>query len=113
MRSPRRAGFPQDDDWPHPQADRIATVFPARAGAFDRLLHAPTPREVSAEYLALMRRIDELHLEHPFAGARMLRDFLRREGFQAGRKHIGTRISAHGDRSALSEAPYLSSTAGG
>ena len=33
-----------------------------------------TPREVSAEDLALMRRIDELHLEHPFAGARMLRD---------------------------------------
>ena len=34
------------------------------------------PRSVSAEDLALMRRIDELHLERPFAGARMLRDFL-------------------------------------
>ena len=49
-----------------------------------------TPSEVSAKDLALMRRIAELHLEHPFAGARMLRDLLRREGFQAGRKHIRT-----------------------
>ena len=30
--------------------------------------------------LKLMRRIDELHLELPFAGARMLRDLLRAEG---------------------------------
>ena len=34
------------------------------------------PRPVSPEDLALMRRIDELHLERPFAGSRMLRDFL-------------------------------------
>ena len=38
------------------------------------------PRPVSAEDLTLMRRIDELHLDYPFAGARMLRDLLRREG---------------------------------
>ena len=29
-------------------------------------------------------------LEHPFAGARMLRDMLQREGFDVGRKHVGT-----------------------
>ena len=40
--------------------------------------------------LKLMRRIDELHLELPFAGARMLRDLLRAEGFTAGRKHMTT-----------------------
>ena len=40
--------------------------------------------------LALMRRIDELHLDHPFAGARMLRDLLRAEGREVGRKHVGT-----------------------
>jgi putative transposase len=40
--------------------------------------------------LALMRRIDELHLELPFAGSRMLRDLLNREGFEAGRRHIST-----------------------
>jgi putative transposase len=37
-----------------------------------------------------MRRIDELHLEHPFAGSRMLRDLLRQEGFEVGRKHVAT-----------------------
>ena len=36
------------------------------------------PRPVPREDLALMRRIDELHLERPFAGSRMLRDFLER-----------------------------------
>ena len=37
-----------------------------------------------------MRRIDEIHLEHPFAGSRMLRDMLRREGLFNGRRHIAT-----------------------
>ena len=40
-----------------------------------------TPRPVAAEDLKLMRRLDELHLDHPFAGARMLRDLLRRDTF--------------------------------
>ena len=48
------------------------------------------PKPSSASDLALMRRIDELHLEHPFAGARMLRDLLRLEGHRIGRKHVGT-----------------------
>src|SRR5271167_4243875 len=48
------------------------------------------PRPVSAEDLALMRRIDELHLERPFAGSRMLRDFLEREGVAVGRRHVAT-----------------------
>jgi putative transposase len=34
-----------------------------------------------------MRRIDELHLAHPFAGARMLRDLLR-QGPAIGRRHV-------------------------
>ena len=41
------------------------------------------PRPTSAADLALMHRIDELHLEHPFMGARMLRDQLHREGIKA------------------------------
>jgi putative transposase len=44
----------------------------------------------SAADLGLMRRIDELHLEHPFAGARMLRDLLRQDGYAVGRKHVAT-----------------------
>jgi len=47
-------------------------------------------RPVSLADLALMRRIDELHLEYPFAGARMLRDLLRREGQKVGRRHVST-----------------------
>jgi putative transposase len=48
------------------------------------------PEPVSEADLRLMRRIDELHLEHPFAGSRMLRDLLSREGFEVGRRHVGT-----------------------
>ncbi len=48
------------------------------------------PRPVSDTALALMRRIDELHLQYPFAGARMLRDVLQREGHRVGRRHVAT-----------------------
>jgi putative transposase len=54
------------------------------------------PRPVPAADLALMRRIDALHLEHPFMGARMLRDSLRRAGFAAGRKHVATLMARMG-----------------
>ena len=46
------------------------------------------PRPVSPADLAIMRRMDELHLELPFAGSRMLRDLLRREGTPIGRDHV-------------------------
>ena len=46
------------------------------------------PRPVRPDTLALMRRIDELHLELPFAGSRMLRDLLALEGTRAGRHRI-------------------------
>ncbi len=45
---------------------------------------------VSAAELAIMRRIDELHLEYPFAGSRMLRDLLRGEGIAIGRELVRT-----------------------
>jgi putative transposase len=47
-------------------------------------------RPVPAADLAIMRRIDELHLDCPFAGSRMLRDMLRREGFAIGRRHVAS-----------------------
>ena len=50
--------------------------------------YQPTP--VSTMELTLMRRIDALHLDYPFAGARMLRDLLRREGQAIGRRHVAT-----------------------
>jgi len=46
------------------------------------------PRPTSDADLALMRRIDELHLEYPFAGSRMLKGLLRTEGHQVGRLHV-------------------------
>jgi putative transposase len=54
------------------------------------------PMPVSPEDLALMRRMDELHLEFPFAGARMLRDLLAAEGSKIGRRHITTLMQRMG-----------------
>ncbi len=48
------------------------------------------PMPVSGADLELMRRIDALHLDDPFADARMLRDLLRREGHAIGRRHVAT-----------------------
>jgi putative transposase len=54
------------------------------------------PRATPQADLTLMRRIDELHLNHPFAGTRMLRDLLRLEGFSVGRKHVATLMKKMG-----------------
>lgn len=54
------------------------------------------PRPVSAEDLKIMRRIDELHLDYPFAGSRMLRDLLNREGVEIGRRHVATLMKRMG-----------------
>ena len=48
------------------------------------------PKPVSAADLVLMRRLDELHLKHPFLGARRLVQMLLREGSKVGRRHVGT-----------------------
>jgi len=48
------------------------------------------PRPASATDLALMRRLDELHLEFPFAGSRMLRGLVAAEGCKLGRRHVKT-----------------------
>lgn len=54
------------------------------------------PRPVSARDLVLMQRLDRLHLEYPFAGARLLRDLLNQEGHKVGRKHVGTLMQRMG-----------------
>lgn len=48
------------------------------------------PMPVSEADLRLMRRLDELHLKWPFLGSRRLRDLLKDEGFDIGRKHVAT-----------------------
>ena len=70
------------------------------------------PRPVSSADLALMHKLDELHLEHPFMGARMLRDQMARQGIRAGRRHIGTLMLRMGIQ-ALAPQPGTSKAAPG
>src|SRR4051812_1556066 len=70
------------------------------------------PRSVSAADLAIMRRMDQLHLELPFAGSRMLRDFLNREGINIGRRHVSTLMKRMGIE-ALYRKPNTSKPAPG
>jgi len=48
------------------------------------------PRPTSAADLAFMWRLDELHMDFPFAGSRMLRDLLAADGVKVGRLHVST-----------------------
>ena len=70
------------------------------------------PRPVSVEDLGVMRRIDELHLDYPFAGARMLRGLLRREGVSIGRRRVATLMKRMGI-SAIYRRPNTSKSAPG
>jgi len=70
------------------------------------------PRPVPASDLALMRRMDELHLEFPFAGSRMLRDLLNAEGITIGRRHVAT-LMKRMDITALYRRPNTSKPAPG
>lgn len=54
------------------------------------------PRPTSKADLSLMRRIDELHMDYPFAGSRMLKGLLRQEGFTVGRLHVATLMKTMG-----------------
>jgi len=69
-------------------------------------------RAVSAADLAIMRRIDELHLNYPFAGSRMLRDLLRGEGVAIGRTHVITLMKRMGIE-AIYRRPNMSKPAPG
>jgi putative transposase len=59
-----------------------------------------------------MRPIDQLHLNHPFAGSRMLRDMLSREGLEVGRRHVRTLLRRMGIET-LYRKPNLSNRAPG
>ena len=54
------------------------------------------PRSVSAADLVLMRRIDEPHLDYPFAGSRMLQGLLLAEGHKTGHLHVATLMKRMG-----------------
>ena len=71
--------------------DRKHELAVGRQAALLQLSHSSLyyePRAVSPAILALMRRIDELHLNYPFAGSRMLRDMLRADGVTVGRELV-------------------------
>ena len=70
------------------------------------------PRPVPAADLALMRRIDELHLDYPFAGSRMLQWLLNAEGHSVGRRYVATLMKKM-DIEALYRRPNTSKPAPG
>ena len=75
---------------------RLPVVRQAQLLALSRSSVYYLPRPTSSQDLALMRRIDELHLERPFAGSRMMRDLLKGEGHFIGRKHVATLMRTMG-----------------
>ncbi|MDE3763587.1 IS3 family transposase [Sinorhizobium meliloti] len=75
---------------------RLSVVRQAKLLGFSRGSVYYSPRPVSDGDLALMRRIDELHLDYPFAGSRMLQGLLKVEGLQAGRSHVATLMKKMG-----------------
>ena len=70
------------------------------------------PRPVPESDLVLMRRMDALHLDFPFAGSRMLRDLLAADGFGVGRLHVATLMKRMGIE-ALYRRPSTSKPAPG
>ncbi|CAK7261915.1 transposase (plasmid) [Shinella sp. WSC3-e] len=75
---------------------KLSVVRQAKLLGFSRGSVYYLPRPVSDGDLALMRRIDELHLDYPFAGSRMLQGILRGEGLETGRRHVATLMKKMG-----------------
>ncbi|AGR69064.1 integrase core domain protein [Burkholderia pseudomallei MSHR303] len=73
-----------------PISQQARLVGVARSSVYYR------PQPVSEADQLLMRRIDELHMEFPFAGARMLARLLRREGHEVGRRRVRTLMKRMG-----------------
>ena len=72
------------------RAHKLPLARQAKAVGISRGSIYYRPRPVGEAGLGLMRRIDELHLEYPFAGSRMMRGLLRQEGLPSVRRHIAT-----------------------
>ena len=69
------------------------------------------PRPISDADLFLMRRIDELHMNYPFAGSRMLRDMLSQQGLEVGPPPRAHADAADGDRDPLSQTEHFQTRA--
>ena len=90
-----------DRDHKLPLARQAKAVGISRGSIYYR------PRSVGEAGLGLMRRIDELHLEYPFAGSRMMRGLLRQEGLSCGRRHIATLMRRMGIEALGTASPTL------
>lgn len=55
-----------------------------------------TPVPPSGKTLSVVRRKDELHMAHPFVGARMIRDMLGLAGLDIGRRQVQTLMRSIG-----------------
>lgn len=94
------------------RAHELPIVQQAKALGISRGSVYYLPRPVPAADLAIMRRMDELHLGLPFAGSRMLRDLLNKEGVEIGRCHVATLMRRIGIE-ALCRRPSTSKPAPG
>ena len=74
----------------------LPVIRQARALGVSRSSVYDIPQPVPAEDLNLVRRLDEMYLDHPCAGARMLWDLLRRDGVAVGRRHVSTLMKRMG-----------------
>jgi putative transposase len=92
------------------QALSLATQAQLLGIARSTVYREPDP--VCAADLAVMRRIDELHLDYPFAGSRMLRSMLANEAIAIGRTHVRTLMRRMGIQ-ALYRRPRTSKPAPG
>jgi putative transposase len=80
MTRPERLALVDHDDPVLPVVAQCRLLKVARSTLYYR------PAPVSADDLAVMRRIDELHLAWPFYGSRRMAAVLRREGWEVNRK---------------------------
>ena len=91
---------------------RLGVGRQAKALGISRGSVCSLPRPMSDADLALLRRIDEVHLDHPFAGSRMLGGMLKAEGHEVGRLHVATLMKTMGIE-ALYRRPKTSKPAPG
>jgi putative transposase len=94
-RSARQSRFAERKAMIEPAHD-LATSKQARVLSISRGSVYNLPRPMPEAELALMRRLDRLHLEFPFAGSRMLRGLLAAEGCKIGRRHVKTLMKRMG-----------------
>ena len=80
MSRPERLALVDHDDQAMPVVAQCQLLKVARSTLYYR------PAPVSADDLAVMRRIDELYLASPFYGSRRMTAVLRREGWAVNRK---------------------------